>query len=41
MNAELLIRERMVFEDGAILEIRVWRVPEPVRPSRHWLKYSL
>ena len=41
MTAVLLIRERMIFEDGAIIEIRVWRVPEPVTPSRHHLKYSL
>jgi hypothetical protein len=41
MAAELLIRERMLFADGAILEIKVWRVPAPVPPSRHELKYSL
>lgn len=37
----LVIRERVVFEDGAILEIKVWQVPQPVPPSRHSLKYSL
>jgi hypothetical protein len=41
MKAELLIRERMVFEDGAIVDIRVWRVPRPVPPAAHGLKYSL
>ncbi len=41
MKARLLIHERMVFDDGAILEIKVWRVPEQVVASRHWLKYSL
>jgi hypothetical protein len=41
MKAERIIRERMVFGDGAILEITVWRVPESVPPSRHLLKYSL
>ena len=41
MKARLLIHERMVFDDGAILEIKVWRVPEQVAASRHWLKYSL
>lgn len=41
MGAELLIRERMLFADGAIIEIKVWRVPGSVPPSRHDLKYSL
>ena len=41
MKARLLIHERMVFDDGAVLEIKVWRVPEQVAASRHWLKYSL
>lgn len=41
MKATLVIRERMVFEDGAIVEIKVWRVPEAVPGSRHGLKYSL
>ena len=41
MKAELVIRERIVFGDGAILEIKVWRVPSEVPPSRHFLKYSL
>lgn len=41
MAAELLLRERLVFSDGAILEIRIWRVPKTVPPSTHFLKYSL
>jgi len=41
MKAELVIRERIVFGDGAILEIKVWRVPVQVPASRHFLKYSL
>ena len=41
MAAILVIRERMVFEDGAIIEIKVWRLPGPVPASRHRLKYSL
>ena len=41
MKATLVIRERVVFDDAAILEIKVWRVPTPVVPSRHLLKYSL
>ncbi|MFB9950364.1 DUF6516 family protein [Rhizobium puerariae] len=41
MKAELVIRERIVFRDGAIMEIKIWRVPEKVPPSQHFLKYSL
>jgi hypothetical protein len=41
MKAERVIRERIVFGDGAILEMKVWRVPVRVPGSRHMLKYSL
>jgi hypothetical protein len=41
MKAELLFEQRVDFEDGAILEIVYWRVPSPVPPSTHDLKYSL
>jgi hypothetical protein len=30
MKAELLQRDRMDFDDGAILEMVIWRVPTPV-----------
>jgi hypothetical protein len=30
-----------LFEDGAIMRIRVWEVAEPVPPSEHRFKYSL
>jgi hypothetical protein len=41
MKARLLFRERRLFDDGAIMEMKIWRVPEPVPPTRHALKYSL
>ena len=41
MKATLLFHERRFFEDGAIMEMRVWRVPLPVSPSTHGLKYRL
>ena len=41
MKAALLIHERMFFADGHLIEIKVWRVQEPVRASHHGLKYSL
>jgi hypothetical protein len=41
MRAELLFELRIVYDDGAILEMVIWRVPSPVPPSGHSLKYSL
>lgn len=41
MNAERLIRIKEIFADGAVLQLTVWLVPEPVPPCRHRFKYSL
>jgi hypothetical protein len=41
MKAELLFHQRIEYDDGAIVEMKLWRVPSPVAPSRHGLKYSL
>jgi hypothetical protein len=41
MPADLLLHERRLFDDGAILEMKIWRVPQPVPPTTHGLKYSL
>jgi hypothetical protein len=41
MKAELLFHERIEYSDGAIVEMVLWRVPSPVPPSRHGLKYRL
>jgi len=41
MNAELLFQQRIDYNDGAIVEMVIWRVPSPVGPSTHSLKYSL
>ena len=40
-KAELLIRERIVYPDGALAEMIVWRVPSPVPPGTHDFKYRL
>ena len=40
-KATLIVRERRIDESGGIMEIKVWRVPDPVRPSTHDYKYSL
>ncbi|WP_395652196.1 DUF6516 family protein [Brevundimonas sp.] len=41
MVAERLIRVKGAFADGAIVQITVWRLPEPLPPCRHSFKYSL
>lgn len=41
MQAALLIRERVVFPDGSLVEMVVWRVPRPVPPASHGFKYRL
>lgn len=41
MDAELLFSQRIDYDDGGIAEMVIWRVPAPVPPSRHDLKYSL
>jgi len=41
MKAELLFHQRIFYDDGAIVEMLLWRVPSPVPPSNHGLKYSL
>ena len=41
MDAELLFHERIDYDDGAIVEMVLWRVPSPVPSSPHPLKYSL
>ncbi|MGH6897175.1 MAG: toxin-antitoxin system TumE family protein [Geminicoccaceae bacterium] len=41
MKARLLFYERRLFDDGAIMEMKIWRVPKSVPPTTHGLKYSL
>jgi Family of unknown function (DUF6516) len=41
MKAELLFHQRIDYDDGAIVEMVLWRVPIPVPPTTHGLKYSL
>lgn len=41
MRAELLFHQRIDYDDGAIVEMVLWRVPASVPPSTHDLKYSL
>jgi len=41
MASELLIDERHVLDARSFVELVVWRLPGPVRGSRHSLKYRL
>ncbi|CAO3426472.1 hypothetical protein [Azospirillum endophyticum] len=40
-KAELLFKERRELAGGAIIEVKIWKVPAPVPPSEYPLKYSL
>lgn len=39
MNAELITSFKDVTDEGDIIELVVWRVPQPVPPSTHEFKY--
>ena len=39
MAAQLITRFKNVNPDGSILELVVWKVPEPVPPADHGFKY--
>lgn len=40
-SAELLFHSKRVYDGGAIAELKIWPLPEPVAGSAHRLKYSL
>ena len=40
-KAELRYRDKAVLSDGAIIEMTIWRLPEPDAERPHGLKYSL
>ena len=40
-RASLIFHRKRVFDDGAISEMKIWLVREPVRGSPHSFKYSL
>jgi hypothetical protein len=41
MDATLIVDFKDVTPEGDIIQMRVWRVPQPVPPSGHGFKYSL
>ena|SRR5271166_3567627 len=40
-KATLVLHRKRQFDDGAVSEMKLWLVPEPVRGSQHPFKYSL
>lgn len=40
-QAQLIFHRKRYFDDGAIAELVLWRVPEPVRNSPHSFSYRL
>ena len=41
MKAMLLARAKEVRDDGSIVEVVIWELPEPVPPCLHKFKYRL
>ena len=41
MKATLLARTKEVRDDGSIVEVVIWELPEPLSPSTHAFKYRL
>jgi hypothetical protein len=41
MKAVLLAKAKEVRNDGAIVEVVIWELPEPLPPSTHRHKYRL
>lgn len=41
MRAELLYKDKYIYQDGAIREMVIWRMPKPNRERPHSLKYRL
>ncbi len=40
-RARLIFHRKRFYDDGAIAELTLWLVPEPVKGSSHPFKYSL
>lgn len=41
MKATLLARTKEVRDDGSIVEIVIWELPEPLPPRAHFFRYRL
>jgi hypothetical protein len=41
MKAELLLRRKVIYKDGAVLEMVLWKLPSADQERPHGLKYRL
>lgn len=41
MKAERIFHDKALLPDGSIIEMVIWRVPTPLPPTTHGLKYRL
>ncbi len=41
MRAIAIIKAKEIRDDGSIVEIVIWQLPEPLHPSNHSFKYRL
>jgi hypothetical protein len=41
MKAKLVVRTKEVGDDGSVVEVVIWEVPEPLEPCVHFYKYRL
>ena len=41
MLAVLIAKAKEIRDDGSILEVVIWELPEPLDPSKHSFKYRL
>lgn len=41
MKAKLLLRRKVIYKNGTILEMVIWKLPNPDKERPHGLKYRL
>lgn len=41
MQATPIARAKEIRDDGSVVEIVVWRIPQPLHPCTHFYKYGL
>ena len=41
MKAKLVLRDKVIYDDGWTVQVVIWQVPTPVPPSEHGFKCRL
>jgi len=41
MKATLILKDKIIYENGYIQEMVIWKIPQPVEGSQHHYKYRL